>query len=339
MQRRIAMLAYPDAQILDITGPLEAFAYAGRILEANGRPDAGYRIELLAREAGPLATSSGLELVARPLAKARGPFDTLLVAGGRGTPEALRDAALLRWIRRQAPRARRIGSVCSGAFLLAQAGLLDGRRATTHWANCEQLARHYPKVRVEADRIYVRDGRVYSSAGVTAGIDLALALIEEDHGRELALSIARSLVVFLKRPGGQSQFSAQLAHQLADREPLRDLQTWIQENPEADLSVEALAKRVGMSPRNFARVFTREVGATPARFVERVRVEAARRRLEESRGGVEAVADACGFGSPETMRRAFLRNVRVTPLEYRNRFHGPSGEPRGGTARTRPSAS
>jgi transcriptional regulator GlxA family with amidase domain len=211
--------------------------------------------------------------------------------------------------------------VCTGAFLLAEAGLLDGRRATTHWASCRELARRYPRVQVDPDPIFVRDGNVHTSAGVTAGMDLALALVEEDHGREVALGVARWLVLFLKRPGGQSQFSAQLSAQLAAREPIQELQAWVIENVDADLSVEALARRAGMSPRNFARVFTRETGVTPACFVETARVEAARRRLEqEGARGVEAIAAACGFGSAETMRRAFLRRVRVSPSDYRERF-------------------
>jgi transcriptional regulator GlxA family with amidase domain len=198
--------------------------------------------------------------------------------------------------------------------------LLDGRRATTHWEWCATLAKRYPKVAVAADPIFVKDGNVYTSAGVTAGMDLALALVEEDHGRDVALEVARQLVMFLRRPGGQSQFSAQLAVQTADREPLRELQAWITEHPDGDCSVPALARRVAMSPRNFARVFTREVGMTPARFVESVRIEAARRRLEESVHGVESVAASCGFGTAESMRRAFLRTLRVPPAAYRHRF-------------------
>ncbi len=250
----------------------------------------------------------------------RGGIDTLLVAGGIGTRRAVADAALLAWLRRIAPRVRRLGSVCSGTFVLAEAGLLDGRRATSHWSVCTALAARYPAIRVEPDRIFVRDGALYSSAGITAGMDLALALVEEDLGRDVALRTARQLVMFLKRPGGQSQFSAQLALQAADREPLRELQTWVADHPGADCSVGALARRVAMSPRNFARVFIREVGVTPARFVERTRVEAARRRLEDSTDGVEAVAAACGFGCAESMRRAFLRNLGVAPSAYRGRF-------------------
>jgi transcriptional regulator GlxA family with amidase domain len=237
---------------------------------------------------------------------------------------ALQDRRLVSFVARCASRARRVAGVCSGAFLLAEAGLLAGRRATTHWASCSQLARRYPDVRVEPDRIFVRDGAVYTSAGVTAGMDLALALLEDDQGRDLALAVARRLVVFLRRPGGQSQFSAQLAAQLAERPALRDLQLWIQEHPDEPHTVESLARRVGMSPRHFARVFALELRVTPARYVEQVRVEAARRRLEDGGGRVEQVAEGCGFGSPETMRRAFLRTLRVSPSEYRRRFH-PAG--------------
>ena len=320
--RRIAVVAFPDAQILDVTGPLEVFGVAAQLLAGrrNGAVEA-YRTEIVASRAGVLRCSSGLKLVAdRRLAAVKGGIDTLLVAGGLGTARAVDDAEMLRWLRAMAPRVRRLGSVCSGSFVLAAAGLLDGRRATTHWAWCGLLAERYPKVTVAADPIFVRDGKIYTSAGVTAGMDLALALVEEDHGRALALEVARQLVMFLRRPGGQSQFSAQLAAQTAEREPLRELQAWMSDHPDADLSVPALARRVAMSPRNFARVFTREVGMTPARFVESVRVEAARRRLEESAAGVDIVAAACGFGTAESMRRAFLRTVRVPPAAYRHRF-------------------
>jgi len=316
------MLAYPGAQMLDITGPLEVFARSARFLVEQGlRADPVYEVEVVAAQTGPVKTSSGVEILAtRPLTAVRGPLDTLLVAGGVGSREALRSPLVLGFLRRMAPRARRLASVCTGAFLLAEAGLLNGRRATTHWAYCAELAKRYPQVLVESDPIFVRDGRIYTSAGVTAGMDLALGLVEEDLGRTLALAVARQLVLFLKRPGGQSQFSAQLAAQSAEREPLRDLQAWISEHPEADLGIERLARRVAMSPRNFARVFLREIGVTPAKFILRVRVEAARRRLEESRDDVEAVAATCGFGSAEVMRRAFLRTVRVSPSAYRSRF-------------------
>ncbi len=320
--RRIAVLAFPEAQSLDVIGPIEVFASSSHWL-ASERGASGYEIELLSSTgAGALRLSCGVRLLASALPEpARLGLDTLIVAGGAGTRAAASDPALIAWLREAAPRARRLASVCSGAFLLAEAGLLDGRRATTHWSSCAELARRYPDVRVDPDPIFVRDGNVYTSAGVTSGMDLALALVEEDHGREAALAVARWLVLFLKRPGGQSQFSAQLSVQLASRQPLQELQAWIVENVHADLSVAALAARAGMSPRNFARVFTREIGVTPARFVETARVEAARRQLEEDGGqGVEAVAAACGFGSAETLRRAFARRLHVSPADYRSRF-------------------
>ena len=320
--RAVAIVVFPDVQILDVTGPLEVFARTARWLtdHRRGRVPA-YTVGLLAARTGIVRSSSALELVVgRSFTKVRGGIDTLIVAGGIGARRVPSDRTLLRWLRRIAPRVRRLASVCTGAFLLAEAGLLDGRRATTHWAACRQLADRYPRIEVDPDPIFIRDGRVYTSAGVTAGMDLALALVEEDHGREVALAVARELVMFLKRPGGQSQFSVPLMAQAVDRRPLSEVQAWIGEHPGADLSVPALARRAAMSARNFARVFTREVGMTPARFVERARVEAARRRLEESSAGVEAVATQCGFSSAEIMRRAFLRTVRVNPAEYRHRF-------------------
>lgn len=320
--RRVVLLGFAGAQVLDVVGPLEVFAAAAQRLAAGGRsaPPA-YAVEIVARRAGPFACSSGLRLIAdRGIAEVRGGIDTLLVAGGRGIESVLGDGVVIAWLRRAAGRSRRVASVCTGAFLLAEAGLLARRRATTHWAWCDALARRYPSVRVDPDPIFVRDGRICTSAGVTAGMDLALALVEEDHGRAIALQVARQLVLFLRRPGGQSQFSAQLALQQADREPLRELQAWIADHIDADLSVPRLAQRAAMSPRNFARVFAREVGVTPARFVERLRLEAARRRLEESTHGVEAVAAQCGFGSAESMRRTFLRAVCVAPSAYRSRF-------------------
>jgi len=319
--RRVALIVFPGFQALDATGPLEVFSAANeaRAAEQPGAPRP-YELELVAREAGPVATSTGYALLARGLAQTRGPLDTLVVAGGWGTRQAVSDRALVGWIRRQAPRARRVASVCTGAFLLAEAGLLDGLRVTTHWAACDELQRRYPKLQVDPDPIFVRQGRIWTSAGVTSGMDLALALVEEDLGRELSLAVARRLVLFLKRPGGQSQFRAQLASQLAEREPLREVQAWIAERPQAPHSVESLARRAGMSPRNFARVFAREVGTTPARFVEEARVEHARRALEEGDAGVAAIASAAGFGSAETLRRAFLRVLGVGPAEYRSRF-------------------
>ena len=324
------MLAYPDIQMLDVMGPMEVFSRTSRWLKDNGRRgDDAYSVEILGLSRGPLRASSGLRLYAdRRFDEVGRDIDTLLIAGGRGTQRYRADPPLLRWIRRQAGWVRRLASVCTGAFFLAEAGLLEGRRATTHWNWCAQLAREFPNVRVEPDTIFVRDGHIYTSAGVTAGIDLALAMVEEDLGREVALAVARELVMFLRRPGGQAQFSAQLAVQFAEHEPLSDLQGWILEHPNEDLSVETLARRVAMSPRNFARVFTREVAATPARFVTSVRVETARRLLEESSEDLGTISSKSGFGTPEAMRRSFLRLVGIAPGQYRERFsrrHSGSG--------------
>jgi transcriptional regulator GlxA family with amidase domain len=247
-------------------------------------------------------------------------IDTLLVAG---TPDfAVADTLteFQAWLRRRAPEVRRYGSVCTGAFFLGAAGLLDGKQVTTHWAHAAELAARYPAAHVEPDRIYVQDGPLYTSAGVTAGIDLALMLIEEDHGRELALSVARHLVMFLKRPGGQSQFSAHLAAQVATESRIQSVQHWIVDNLSADMSLAALAARAGMSVRNFSRVFQSETGGTPADFVEMVRVDAARRLLEDSETPLQRVASRCGFGAADTMRRAFIRRIGTGPQDYRSRF-------------------
>jgi transcriptional regulator GlxA family with amidase domain len=312
---RVVLLAFPGVQTLDLTGPADVFASAGRLA---GRE---YALRVVAPGGTSFASSSGLRIEADgDLGGAAEPVDTLVVPGGPGVADALRDDSVVAWVRAAAGGARRVASVCNGAFLLAAAGLLDGRRATTHWAACEELASRHPSIDVDPDPIYVRDGNVYTSAGVTAGIDLTLGLVEEDHGRELALEVARWLVLFLKRPGGQSQFSVQLESQLAERKPLRELQVWLPDNLDGDLSVEALAERAFMSPRNFARAFRREVGATPAAYVERLRLERARLDLEATDAPLAAVARRCGFGTVETMRRAFGRRLRVSPSDYRRRF-------------------
>ena len=321
--RRVAMLAFPAVQVLDVMGPLEVFARTSRWLRDQGR-SAGhvYEVEIIGLEAGLFATSSGLRIHAdRGFAQVKGGLDTLMIAGGVGVAQHRANAPLLRWIHLQATKVRRLASICTGAFLLAEAGLLKGHRATTHWNHCATFAHDFPDIQVEPDTIFVREGSLYSSAGVTAGMDLALALVEEDFGREVALAVARELVMFLQRPGGQAQFSAQLSVQMAEHEPLRELQAHIQEHPDGDLSVERLAKRVGMSPRNFARVFAQEVGMTPARFVASVRVETARRLLEESSETLDAICDLSGLGTPESMRRAFLRTLGISPGQYRERFH------------------
>lgn len=322
--RRVAILIFPQLQALDAVGPAEVFSVTNRLAAAL-RPDAPppYRVELVARDRRPVRTSSGYDLTPhRSVRGLREPVDTLLVAGGEGAREARHDTVLRGWLRRQAPRARRVGAVCTGIFLLAEAGLLDGRRVTTHWFAARELADAYPALQVDPDPIFIRDGGIYTSAGVTSGMDLALALVEEDLGKRISLTVARWLVLFLKRPGGQSQFSAPLAVQQAEREPLRELQRFVLENLDADLSVPALAARVGMSPRNFTRVFAREIGRTPARFVEEARIEAVRRALEDTEDGLEGIAARCGFASAEVLRRAFQRLVRVAPNDYRRRFRG-----------------
>jgi transcriptional regulator GlxA family with amidase domain len=245
--------------------------------------------------------------------------DTLVVAGGPGARTAVDDAALLDWVARASRKAKRTTSVCTGAYLLAAAGLLDNRRATTHWAYCDGLAA-YDKVDVDPDPVFIHDGDVWTSAGVTAGMDLALALVEEDLGPDVALAVARLLVVFLKRPGGQSQFSGALAAQQATRPALRELQGWISGHLDEDLSVPALARRASMSERSFTRAFRREVGQTPAAYVEALRVEHARTLLEDGAGSLDAVARSAGFASAEVLRRAFHRRVGVSPADYRARF-------------------
>jgi transcriptional regulator GlxA family with amidase domain len=323
MTRRISMIAIPQAQFLDIVGPLEVFSRAARLLSDDGRlpgPPA-YAVEVLAHRAGPVVMSSALEIVAaRGFAAVRGGIDTLLVCGGRGVDAALSDGVTVPFIQRMAPRVRRIASVCTGAFLLAEAGVLDGKRATTHWRSAGKLAERYPKVSVDPDPIFIAQGDVLTSAGVTAGMDLALALVEADHGPDVARNTARELVMFVQRPGGQSQFSVQLEHLLADRAPVAELQAWLPDHLDEDLTVEALARRTGMSPRNFARVFTEQVGATPRRYIERLRLEASQKRLEQTRDGVDRIADSCGFGTAESMRRVYVRNLRIAPSAYRARF-------------------
>jgi transcriptional regulator GlxA family with amidase domain len=321
--RQIAILVYPGVQSLDFAGPVEVFAGAQQLIEATGRRERGYEVKLLSVDGRPLQTSSGLTVVPHAsLASALAAIDTLIVAGGNGSSQAASDRALLDWISQTAATARRTASVCTGAFLLAAAGLLDGRRATTHWASAAELAARYPAVDVDPEPIFLRDGPIWTSAGVTAGMDLALALVEEDLDRGVALQIARHLVLFLRRPGNQSQFSATLSTQEPLREPLREVQRYVIEHPATDLSVQALAARACMSPRHFARAFGAESGVTPARYVEQVRLEAARRHLEDTTEPIAAVAVACGFGTAETMRRVFLRALDVGPAEYRRRFHG-----------------
>jgi transcriptional regulator GlxA family with amidase domain len=320
VSRAIAIVAFPGVQLLDVAGPLEVFELARRLSTEQGAPDP-YRVEVLTAGGVAVASSSNLTITPHAsLDRRRHDLDTVVVAGGNGTVDAITDGAITTWLRAVEPRCRRVASVCSGAFLLARAGLLDGRRATTHWSVCDELERGFPSVEVDSDAIHVRDGKIATSAGITAGMDLALALVEEDLGHDLALDVARWLVLFVRRPGGQSQFSTHLRAQAAEREPLRDLQTWILEHATDDLSITTLAARVHMSPRHFARVFRRETGVTPAVYVERTRVEVGRRLLEDTGLGLDDVAEAAGFGSVETLRRAFHRTLGVAPSDYRARF-------------------
>lgn len=316
----VVMLAYPDVQILDVTGPLEVFSRATRWLQDSGmRPDAAYRVEVVAPRTGSLVTSSGVRLVAERAYRDVTSADTLLVAGGRGQTAVRTQAPLLAWLRRMAGRVARLGSVCNGALILAAAGLLEGRRATTHWAYLEELKRSVGNG-VCDDAIYTRDGNVYTSAGVTAGMDMALAMLEEDHGGAVALGVARELVLFLKRPGGQSQFSDYLAAQFSEDAGLRELQLWMLGHLEQDLSVPRLAERIAMSERSFARHFADGVGLAPGHYVRQIRVTAARRKLEQTDLTLQQVARRCGFGTPESLRRSFIAALGVTPGAYRERF-------------------
>ena len=316
MPRRVVIVALPEVQPLDVTGPAEVFASAASVA---GGDVAAYTIEVVAPGGAPIPTDSGYAIApAGALEAVHGPIDTLLVAGGAGARNASPETVAR--VRRLAARADRVASVCTGAYVLAAAGLLDGRRATTHWSWCDDLQSRHPAVTVERDPIFVVDGPVRTSAGVTAGMDLALALVEEDLGPRVALEVARWLVVFVKRPGGQAQFSVQLAGQSAERSPLRELQAWIADHIDADLSVPALAARACMSDRHFARAFKAETGMTPAVYVESLRVERARLALESGAAPIDAVAARCGFGTAETLRRAFARRLGVSPAAYRNRF-------------------
>ncbi len=312
----IAFLAFDRFQLLDITGPLQTFATAS---DLNGVSN--YRTVVVSRRGGLVASSSGVRLDTLSFKQvARMRIDTLIVPGGPGVHDAARDSRTIAWVTHHTGRARRAGSVCTGAFLVATAGLLDGRPVTTHWRECERLARRFPAVRLDADALFVRDGKMFTAAGVTAGIDLALALVEEDLGRSLAMRVARHLVVYARRPGGQSQYSETLRIQSADDGSFDALHQWIAANLHADLSVDALAAHAGMSARHFARVYRAKTGVTPARAVARLRLEAARRQLETAQSRVGTVAQDSGFGDADRLRRAFHRHLGVSPRAYRTGF-------------------
>ena len=316
--RVIEVLAFPSVQLLDVTGPVQVFASANDFAaEAGATPP--YELRVVTQAGRSVTASAGVELAAAALPPIGAPLDTLMIAGGQGVETAVADLELVDWVRQRAKDARRVASVCTGAFLLAASGVLDGKRAATHWSLCAELARRFPAIRVEPDPIFVRDGSIWTSAGVTAGIDLALALIEHDLGRTAALAVARYLVVFLKRPGGQAQFSTALALQAAE-DKFGALHDWINKHLADDISLPVLARQAGMSERSFSRHYAEATGLTPARAVEQLRVEAARRLLLESRLPAKRISQRCGFGSEETMRRSFLRLLAVSPQDYRSRF-------------------
>ncbi|BFT62208.1 helix-turn-helix domain-containing protein [Pseudomonas moorei] len=323
MPKTIHVLAFPNVQLLDVTGPLQVFASANDIARHQGLPPP-YAPSVIASGGGAVLSSAGLALLAEPLPKQGS--DTLIIAGGWGVYAASEDLPLVAWVREHAAACRRVSSVCTGAFLLAASGWLDGRRVVTHWTRCEQLAQQHPQLRVEPNPIFINDGPVWTSAGVTAGIDLALAMVEQDLGRTMALEVARQLVVFLKRPGGQSQFSVTLSLQ-KEGNRFDELHAWISENLTKDLGVPTLALQAGMSERSFVRHYRADTGQTPARAIEQIRVETARRLLSDTGVPIKRVAVQCGFGSEETLRRSFLRAMGVTPQAYRERFSVSAADP------------
>jgi transcriptional regulator GlxA family with amidase domain len=324
-ERHIVIVAFPGLQPLDAVGPFEVFAAANQVTESLGQANR-YRLTLASHTGGTITSESGLELCTKPLPDPTERIDTLLLPGGSGSRTARYDPALMDWVRDMAPRSRRVATVCTGAFLGAEAGLLNGRRVSTHWASARRLQDEYPSLRVDADPIYIHDGKYWTSAGVTAGIDLSLALVQDDLGTEVAQTVARWFVMFLHRPGGQTQFSSPVWVPRAERSTIRAVQSLVEAAPGGDHHLPALAAAAAMSVRHFARVFAAEVGETPGRFVERVRVEAARQELETTRDTLDVIAERCGFGTAETLRRTFHRRLGVAPDAYRRRFHHPEPE-------------
>jgi transcriptional regulator GlxA family with amidase domain len=324
-ERHVVIVAFPGIQPLDAVGPFEVFTGANRAARALGRAG-GYRVTLASTDGQPVRSESGLGLCTVPLPDADQRIDTLVLPGGGGTRTARHDAELIGWIRATAPRCRRVATVCTGAFLGAEAGLLHGRRVTTHWAAAHELQADYPSLTVDPDPIYHRDGKFWTSAGVTAGIDLALALVHDDLGPEVAQSVARWLVMFLHRPGGQTQFASPVWVPRAERSTVRAVQTLVEVAPGGDHRLPTLAAAAAMSLRHFARTFTAEVGETPGRFVERVRLEAARTDLETTGDTLDVIARRCGFGTAETLRRVFQRRLNVAPDAYRRRFRTVTNE-------------
>lgn len=319
--RDVLILVPEGALLFEAVGAADILGWINRRIAA-GAPGIGYRLTIATTLTHRVIHGrSGLSLLADACLADLDPLaarDTIMITGRGQSPEE--NVVLADWLRLGAPHARRVVSVCAGALVLAQAGLLEGRRATTHWQRTEELARTYPGIQVEADPIYVKDGPVWTSAGASSGFDLTLALVEEDHGPEAARHVAQDLVMYLRRPGGQSQFSRYLASQAGGPGPIQSVQAWALEHLDKDLGVEQLADRAAMSPRNFARVFVRETGTTPARFVEEARMEAARARLEQCSEGIEEVAVACGFGTALNLRRSFEKHLGISPSDYRERF-------------------
>ena len=321
--KRIAILVLPHSDMFDVVGPFEAFVRAGQILQYQySRPQPFYLVDLLSLGGPVIETWLGLQLTgAEAFSSYEHSPDTLIVTGrpDLGLLNA-HQSSLMTWLQQQAKQVRRICSVCTGVFCLAQAGVLDGKRATTHWQYAGELAQRFPAIQVDPEPVFLRDGHVYTSAGSTAAMDLALALVEDDAGKPIAAEIAREMVMFIRRGAGQAQFSSLLALQAADRKPLRELQDWIWDHLNLPLTIEDLAERVHMSPRNFARAFVKETTVTPARYLETLRLEAARRRLEETSRSLDEIAAECGFGVAERMRRAFLRHLGVPPSAYRSQL-------------------
>jgi transcriptional regulator GlxA family with amidase domain len=319
MTRKVLIVGFPGVQGLDLVGPFEVFTSASLALAAQGKE--GYQPVVASVDGRPVTTETGLTFAAVELPDPTEPVDTLILPGGRGVHAARQDPRVIDWVVAAAPQARRVVTVCTGAFLAAQAGLLDGCRATTHWAYTDQLAREFPEIDVDPDPIFVRSSAtVWTAAGVSAGIDLGLALVEDDHGTEVAQTVARWLVLYLRRPGGQTQFAAPVWVARARREPIRAVQDAVESEPGGAHSIGELARRAAMSPRHFTRVFTDDVGEAPGAYVDRVRTEAARRQLEQTDDTVVAIAVRCGFGTPETMRRNFIRRIGVSPDQYRKTF-------------------
>ena len=316
MARKLVILGFPGVQALDVVGPFDVFSGASML--TNG----AYDVVLASADGQPISSGTGgLAFVTTPLPDPSDLIDTVLVPGGFGTDDARADADIMRWLKAVAPKARRIVSVCTGAFLLAEAGLLDGCRATTHWAFAAQMRDEFPAVEVDPEPIFIRSSEsIWTAAGVAAGIDLALSLVEDDHGTEIAQTVARMMVLYLRRPGGQTQFAAPVWMPRARRTTIRDVQEAIEAEPGGQHNVEELARKAAMSPRHFTRIFTHQVGEAPGQYVERIRTEAARRQLEETDDTIVAIATRCGFGTAETMRRNFIRRVGVSPDQYRKTF-------------------